>query len=169
MPFKDPTSQRARQSAASAQARYRRGLKELGLCRCRQPAVQGKTLCEACNRKNNDFTLRRQKEVAEVRLAMGIRARMNRALGAGYKAGSAVRDLGCTIPELRAHLEKLFQPGMTWENWTKTGWHIDHIKPLSSFNLTDRSQFMKACHYTNLQPLWAEENLKKGDRHDAAA
>jgi hypothetical protein len=48
---------------------------------------------------------------------------------------------------------------MTWDNWTTDGWHIDHIKPLaSSFDLTDRKQFLEACHYTNLQPLWAKDN-----------
>lgn len=63
--------------------------------------------------------------------------------------------------ELKQHLEKLFQPGMTWENWSRDGWHIDHIVPLSSFDLTDREQFLKACHFSNLQPLWAKENLSK--------
>ena len=96
------------------------------------------------------------------KLKTGLRSRMSRAIKTNAKAGSAVRDLGCTIPELKAHLEAQFQPGMTWDNWSLKGWHIDHIKPLTSFDLTDREQFLQACHYTNLQPLWASENLSKG-------
>jgi hypothetical protein len=76
------------------------------------------------------------------------------------KTGSAVRDLGCSIDELRSHLENMFQEGMTWDNYGE--WHIDHIVPLSSFDLEDREQLLKACHYTNLQPLWALDNLRKG-------
>lgn len=51
---------------------------------------------------------------------------------------------------------------MTWENWNVNGWHIDHIIPLVTFDLTDRKQFLEACHYTNLQPMWSEENWLKG-------
>lgn len=96
------------------------------------------------------------------RLKHNLRSRLNRALKNDQKTGSAVRDLGCSIEELKAHLESKFLPGMTWDNWAKDGWHIDHIRPLSSFNLQDPEEFKKACHYMNLQPLWAEENLKKG-------
>lgn len=53
---------------------------------------------------------------------------------------------------------------MTWENWGRGGWHIDHILPVSSFNLSDPDQFFKAFHFTNLQPLWERENLSKGSR-----
>jgi len=77
-----------------------------------------------------------------------------------------VRDLGCTIDELRTHLETRFSDGMSWNNWTLDGWHIDHIIPLAFFDLTDPEQVKIACHYTNLQPLWAEENLRKSGRID---
>jgi len=59
-------------------------------------------------------------------------------------------------------LEKLFKPGMTWDNHGE--WEIDHIRPLTSFDLVDRLQFLEAVHYTNLQPLWAGENRKKRNK-----
>ena len=97
-----------------------------------------------------------------VRLSRALRSRLRLAIKNCQKAGSAVRDLGCTINELKSYLQVQFRPGMTWDNWAIDGWHIDHIKPLASFDLADREQFLQACHYTNLQPLWAEENLSKG-------
>lgn len=83
-----------------------------------------------------------------------------------YKLGSAVKDLGCTVQHLKLHLELFWDQGMSWDNYgNKEGqWSIDHIKPLSSFDLTDRSQFLEACHYTNLQPLWHVDNMCKSDR-----
>jgi len=93
-----------------------------------------------------------------------LRNRLNDAIKNSYKNGSATRDLGCTIPELKQYLESNFQTGMTWDNHSPKGWHIDHILPLSSFDLTDRDQLKKACHYTNLQPLWAKDNLSKGNK-----
>jgi len=81
------------------------------------------------------------------------------------KTGSAVRDLGCSIDELKQHLESKFLPGMTWNNYGRFGWHIDHIRPLSQFDLTNPEQLKIACHYTNLQPLWWRDNLSKGDTY----
>ena len=65
--------------------------------------------------------------------------------------------------QLKEHIEKQFVDGMSWDNWALDGWHIDHIKPLASFDLTDRQQLLEACHYTNLQPLWAKDYLSKSD------
>lgn len=90
-----------------------------------------------------------------------LRHRVYLAIKNNQKRGSAVRDLGCTIPELKTYLEGQFKEGMTWNNWTYTGWHIDHRVPLSSFDLTKREEFLKAIHYTNLQPLWMHENFMK--------
>jgi len=101
------------------------------------------------------------RQTVQGRLRINMRNRINSAIKCNQRAGSAVRDLGCTISELKTYLELLFQHGMTWDNWAIDGWHIDHIKPLASFDLTDREQFLQACHYTNLQPLWAENNLRK--------
>ena len=74
-----------------------------------------------------------------------------------------VKDLGCSIEELKTHLESQFQPRMTWDNYGK--WHIDHIKPLSNFNLENKEEFKEACNYKNLQPLWAKDNLIKGAKY----
>lgn len=105
---------------------------------------------------------KRLKEDLNFQLGKYLRNRLYSAIKGKIKIGSAVKDLGCTVEELKTHLESLFQPRMSWDNYG--AWHIDHIKPLASFNLEDPEQVKVACHYSNLQPLWAEDNLKKGDR-----
>ena len=72
--------------------------------------------------------------------------------------------LGCTIEEMRTFLEAEFEEGMTWENHGE--WHVDHIRPCASFNLEYPEEQKKCFHWTNLQPLWAADNLAKGDRLD---
>jgi len=114
--------------------------------------------------KRNKYEKKRLKIDIQYKLRNNLRTRLNGAIKGNYKAGSAVRDLGCTIDELKSYLESKFLPNMTWDNWSKDGWHIDHIKPLSSFDLSDRKQLLEACHYTNLQPLWAKDNLTKSDK-----
>ena len=92
-----------------------------------------------------------------------LKERMRVALKGQLKAGKTTELLGCTIPELRRYLESNFREGMSWENYGQFGWHIDHIKPCSSFDLSDPLQQCICFHYTNLQPLWWFENLAKGD------
>ena len=72
--------------------------------------------------------------------------------------------IGCSVPELRIHLEKQFKEGMTWNNYGIKGWHIDHILPCASFDLTDETQQQECFHFSNLQPLWWYDNLSKGSK-----
>ena len=110
----------------------------------------------------------REKFQSDVQFRIGkiLRNRLRRAITLQdlARTGSAIDLLGCTINEARAHLESLFIDGMSWENYGHKGWHIDHIRPLISFDLEDPKQLAEACHYTNLQPLWASDNHIKGSR-----
>jgi len=109
-----------------------------------------------------DYEGRRRREDVLFRLAKNARGRLRQALQGGVKLGRTFDLIGCTPEQLKAYIEAKFAAGMTWENWGRDGWHIDHIRPLSSFDLTDECELKAACHFTNLQPLWAAENLSKG-------
>jgi hypothetical protein len=94
---------------------------------------------------------------------LSLRRRTQKAFKQGYsKSKKNIELIGCDWPSLREHIENLFQNGMTWENYGMYGWHIDHIIPLSSAKTLEELE--KLCHYTNLQPLWAEDNLKKSNK-----
>ena len=95
-------------------------------------------------------------------LAGKVRKRLN---GIAKSVGT-LELIGCSIESLKQHLASQFQAGMSWENYSYRGWHIDHKRPCASFDLTDPAQ-QKACfHYTNLQPLWAKDNLSKGAKYE---
>jgi hypothetical protein len=114
--------------------------------------------------KRNSYENNKKKTDIQYKLKSSLRTRLYQSINGNFKAGSAVRDLGCTVEQLKQYLESKFLPGMSWDNWTHDGWHIDHIKPLDSFDLIDRNQLLEACHYTNLQPLWAKDNLVKSNK-----
>jgi len=96
------------------------------------------------------------------RIASMLRSRINVALKTKAKKCARTTELiGTTIGHLKEHLEKQFKEGMTWENHGLYGWHCDHIRPLATFDLTSPEEQKKAFHYTNLQPLWAKDNLRK--------
>lgn len=79
------------------------------------------------------------------------------------KAARTMELIGCTIAEVRAHLESKFLPGMTWENCGRNGWHIDHDRPCKSFDFTDPAQQRLCFRFTNLKPLWEADNISKSD------
>jgi hypothetical protein len=98
------------------------------------------------------------------KLPVNLRSRLAafaRRNGLSIDPAAAIEFLGCPIDDFRLYLEARFQPGMSWDNWSLTGWHIDHIRPLLAFDLSTEGGLRAACHYTNLQPLWSYQNLQK--------
>jgi hypothetical protein len=121
-----------------------------------QKKVQaGQTILRRNKRRNN----------LQYRLACNLRNRLNKALKNITKSESTKKLLGCTMEELKTHLQNQFSTGMSWDNYGK--WHIDHIRPCASFDLSDPEQVNQCFHYSNLQPLWAIDNFKKSDSWDA--
>lgn len=100
----------------------------------------------------------------DFRIRHNMRTYMRRSIKMNRKSGRTINLLGCSIDYLKTYLESLFKPGMTWENHGLHGWHIDHILPLSRFNSADEEDMKIAWHFSNLQPLWAKENFKKGNK-----
>jgi hypothetical protein len=90
--------------------------------------------------------------------------RKHMAGGAVTQQFKIVQLLGCDWMDFILHIEAQFLPGMTWQNHGLSGWHFDHIRPLSSFDLTDPRQLSEGCHFTNVQPLWAADNIRKGGK-----
>jgi hypothetical protein len=106
----------------------------------------------------NIYNKQRKKEDVLFRLMSDMRNSINRYLK--YKSQKTFDIVGCSPEFLKEHLETQFTDGMTWDN--RSEWHIDHIIPLSSAKTQD--ELYKLCHYENLQPLWAEDNLKKSNK-----
>jgi hypothetical protein len=98
----------------------------------------------------------------EMKIANNLRSRIRYALVGKPKVDHTLILVGCNISTLKGHLEKLFQPGMSWENYGK--WHIDHIIPCAAFNLSKEEEQRKCFHFTNLQPLWEIDNKRKKDK-----
>jgi len=112
--------------------------------------------------RKRETNKQRQKFDIPYKLASNLRRRVLCAIKSNLKSGSAVRDLGCSVQEFKNYIEQQFKHGMNWGNYGQFGWHLDHIVPLSKFDLTNRKDFLKAAHFTNYQPLWWNENISKG-------
>jgi len=108
--------------------------------------------------------LLRQGNDCNYRIRRGLRSRIREAIKNGWRSASTLELIGCSISDLRLHLESKFRPGMSWDNYGRGGWEIDHVRPCASFDLTDPEQQKECFHFTNLQPLWAAENRAKSDK-----
>lgn len=111
--------------------------------------------------KINERHRNKYKTNIQFKILCNIRSRIRMVLKGISKSQSTIKLLGCSVKHLKKHLESLFQNNMTWENYGKYGWHIDHIKPCSLFDLTDSEEQKRCFNFTNLQPLWATDNYNK--------
>lgn len=114
--------------------------------------------------KHAQYVATRRKNDPTYRLSCSLRDRLKGLLKGLNKSAKTLELVGCSMEELWIHLEKQFVDGMTRDNHGKYGWHIDHIRPCSSFDLADPEQQRICFHYSNLQPLWATDNLKKSNK-----
>jgi len=119
--------------------------------------------------KNKEETLKKQrkkrnekyKNDLHFKLKHLLRCRINKIIK--YKRNkSSIDILGCNIEYFISYIEKKFDENMSWDNYGYHGWHIDHVIPISSAK--NEEDLVKLSHYTNLQPLWKEENLKKSNK-----
>jgi len=110
----------------------------------------------------NKYNQNRRKININYRIAHNLRNRVLKVLKGINKSESTINLIGCSINLLKLHLQSKFRPGMSFKNYGK--WHIDHIRPCASFDLSKPAEQKKCFHYTNLQPLWAKDNREKGDK-----
>jgi len=109
-----------------------------------------------------DMVKRKKQENPFLRLYDAYRSRVYAYFVGKNKSISTMKMLGCSQKDFRDHIEKQFQEGMNWDNYGIDGWHIDHHIPLASAQTEE--DLIRLNHYTNFQPLWAEDNLRKSDK-----
>lgn len=119
-------------------------------------------------RRVNLYVSKRRKTDKLFKIKLNLRKQVFRILNKENKKKNNIKTfdlLGCTAQYFKEYMEKKFKPGMNWNNYGKLGWHIDHIKPLSLAKNVKDVIDGKFFHYTNLQPLWADENIKKSNKY----
>ena len=108
-----------------------------------------------------EWNTRYTKTNIQHRLKKNLRRRVHHALSGHNKSAHTMELIGCDIDFFKKHIESQWQEGMSWENYGTNGWHIDHIKPCYSFDLSQESQQKECFHYSNQRPLWAKDNLTR--------
>jgi len=114
--------------------------------------------------RNNEYQKKRYASDPGFRMKCLLRTRIWKVLKEqnATKMNKFDEYIGCTLDELKKYIELKFLPNMNWQNYGK--WHIDHITPCASFDLSKIEEQKRCFHYTNLQPLWAEDNLSKSNK-----
>ena len=112
-----------------------------------------------------EYKKKKLKNNISFKIETNLRRRISSALFEHRKSKPTMKLLGCSIDFLKHYLESQFTEGMSWEKYGLHGWHIDHIKPCALFDLSKPEEQQKCFCYTNLQPLWAIDNLRKGKKY----
>ncbi len=141
-----------------------RQYKKLWARRMRENKKNDNNWKEKRRRYTRIYEVNRRKYDLNFRLLHNLRTRLNIAINRNIKSMKTMKLLGCTVKQLKQYLQNQFKKGMSWNNYGIKGWHIDHIIPCSKFDLTNVKQQKQCFHYTNLQPLWAKENMIKGGK-----
>jgi hypothetical protein len=153
--------QENKENIAKSQKEYRERNKE-------KIAKMKKDYIENNKEKHNEYRkslyYRKMKTHPFFKLKKCLRQRVYVLLKGGLKSKKTMELLGCSLENFKKHIESKFQEGMTWENHGLKGWHIDHIIPCASFDLTKEEEQKRCFHYSNLQPLWWIDNIKKSDK-----
>ena len=113
-----------------------------------------------CYEQRRAYHVKKLKTDIAYKLRCQMSIRINNALKLYKKSEATSKLVGCSFNYLKQYISSKFKKGMTWKNYGK--WQIDHIVPCCKFNLSTKSEQKKCFHYTNLQPLWAKDNLSKG-------
>jgi hypothetical protein len=111
-----------------------------------------------------EYRYNRRREDMFFKIKGNLSGRLSDLINKRNLSTNTLELIGCDRETFLSYIEKQFTEGMTWENYGLKGWHVDHILPLSLFDLTVEDEVRKACHYTNLQPLWWQDNLEKGNK-----
>lgn len=168
-----------KQSCKDSSARYRakNKIKIAERESVRNQTTEGKLNIKLHNQKRiksgkyNEWYNQKYANDLNFRIKSTLRARQHQALS-DKKYNRTMANIGCTVAFFKAHIEKQFKEGMSWDNWG-TVWQIDHIKPCASFNLTVEKEQKKCFHYLNQQPLWSldnnlkKDNYKPNEQHEA--
>lgn len=115
-------------------------------------------------RKNAMLAQRRLRKNPHIRILHNLRRRVSFVLKGEQKSANTLALIGCSRENLIKHLESQFKNNMSWSNYGRGGWNVDHIIPCCSFDLSNPEEQKKCFHYTNLQPLWWIDNYRKGSR-----
>ncbi len=159
---KERQNERCKQYYLDNKEKFKEWHKQNYLENRKERGVRGKQYFQKNKESTNECRRKHYKTDISFRILSNLRSRIRGALHGYNKSVKTIELIGCTISELKAHLQKQFQVGMSWDNYGK--WHVDHKTPCTLFDLIKPGEQKVCFNYMNLQPLWAADNIRKSNR-----